>query len=304
MGALFARVGRHHDPLLLGAAVALTLLGILTMGDFGNPDGFAVRQTLWLAIGLAFYLIAARQDFSFLSRTPVVITLYILSLLALVAVLFMPAIQGARSWFPLGPFALQPAEFVKLTVIIVLAKYFSRRHVEIANFRHILVSGIYVAVPMLLILLQPDFGTAIIYGLVWLSVVLVSGIKKEHLAAILVLAACAGSVLWFFGFESYQRERIITFLNPTEDIRGAGYNAYQSMVAVGSGELFGKGVGYGTQSKLKFLPEYESDFICGRVGISWRHSRHFAVRDSPVAHHDHCLAGEQKPGKRAQIFGA
>lgn len=269
MQGFFAGITRSHDLLLLGAAVALSLLGILTMGDFGDPEGFAARQTLWLVLALGAYVLVARQDLSFLSRTSVVITLYGLALAALVAVLFMPAIQGARSWFSIGPFALQPSEFAKLVLVVVLAKYFSRRHVEIANARHIIVSGAYVAVPMLLVLLQPDFGTAIIYGLLWLAVVLVSGIRKEHLALILALAALAGSALWFFGFEEYQRERIVTFLNPTADIRGAGYNAYQSMVAVGSGELFGKGVGYGTQSKLKFLPEYETDFIFAAYAEEW-----------------------------------
>jgi rod shape determining protein RodA len=168
----------------------------------------------------------------------------------------------------LGPFALQPAEFVKLGLIIVLAKYFSRRHIEIANFRHIATSGAYAAVLFFLVALQPDFGSAIIVGLIWLGMVLVSGISRVHLFGVIIGAVVVFAGLWFFGFEEYQKERIVSFITPT-DLLGAGYNAYQAEVAVGSGELVGKGVGYGTQSKLRFLPEYQSDFIFAAYSEEW-----------------------------------
>ena len=169
--------------------------------------------------------------------------------------------KGAQSWFNLGAFAFQPVDFVKLVLILLLAKYFLRRHIEIANVRHILTSGFYTFILFLLVFLQPDFGSAIIIFLIWLAMVLVSGISKKHLLAVFLSVLIAFGGLWFFAFKDYQKQRIISFIHPLTDLSGAGYNAYQSTIAVGSGEIFGKGVGLGSQSKLKFLPEYETDFI-------------------------------------------
>jgi rod shape determining protein RodA len=122
---------------------------------------------------------------------------------------------------------------------------------------------------MLLVLLQPDLGTAVILWCLWFGLVLVSGIPKKHLAAVLVLGLAAAALLWTFGLHDYQRTRIMTFVNPAADIHGSGYNAYQATIAVGSGELFGKGIGYGTQSKLRFLPQYETDFIFAAYAEEW-----------------------------------
>jgi rod shape determining protein RodA len=150
-----------------------------------------------------------------------------------------------------------------------LAKYFSRRHIEIANIRHIIVSGVYAFVFFFLVLLHPDLGSAIIMFLIWLGMVLVSGLSKKHLFALIALVVVGFSLLWFFGFRDYQKERIVNFIHPLSDIQGTGYNAYQSEIAVGSGGLFGKGVGYGTQSRLKFLPEYQTDFIFAAFSEEW-----------------------------------
>jgi rod shape determining protein RodA len=140
---------------------------------------------------------------------------------------------------------------------------------EIGDFRHVLVSGLYAGIPILLVLVQPDLGTAAILGAVWFGMILVSGISKKHLALILLVGVIAGAILWFFALRDYQRERIVSFINPAADIRGSGYNAYQATIAVGSGELMGKGIGYGTQSKLRFLPEYETDFIFAAFAEEW-----------------------------------
>ena len=120
-----------------------------------------------------------------------------------------------------------------------------------------------------LVALQPYFGSAIIIGLIWLGMVLVSGLSRKHLFLVLALGIIAFGALWLFGFEDYQKQRIMTFLHPLADIHGAGYNAYQSTVAVGSGEILGKGIGYGTQSKLRFLPEYQTDFIFAAYAEEW-----------------------------------
>ena len=158
---------------------------------------------------------------------------------------------------------------MKLALILVLAKYFSRRHIEIANVRHILISGFYALIPFVLILRQPDFGSAVIIFSIWLGMIIVSGVSKKHLLAVLGLGAVAFSILWLFVFTPIQQTRIVSFLHPLEDIRGAGYNAFQSTIAVGSGQILGKGVGYGTQSRLKFLPEYQTDFIFAAFAEEW-----------------------------------
>src|SRR5690606_7584447 len=147
--------------------------------------------------------------------------------------------------------------------------YFSKRHVLIGDFRYILVSGIYALVIFGLLFIQPDFGSAIIIFFVWFGMVPVAGIRLRHLALVFTLGALAFGGLRQFGFQDYQKERILTFLNPLADVEGAGYNAYQSTIAVGSGQIWGKGVGYGTQSKLEFLPEYETDFIFAAFAEEW-----------------------------------
>ena len=261
---------RGIDWLAFGVALALALLGALTMNSFQAQDPFFLRQILWISIGVAVFFIASGVDWRFLRRGGVAATLFFAVLIPLVVLVVAgTATKGAKSWFDLGGFALQPVEFVKLALIIALAKYFSRRHIEIANIRHILISGAYAAIVFVLVALQPDFGSAIIISLIWLGMVLLSGISRRHLFTVIAVGAVAFSGLWLFGFQDYQKTRILTFLHPLADIRGAGYNAYQSTVAVGSGELLGKGIGYGTQSKLRFLPEYQTDFVFAAFAEEW-----------------------------------
>ena len=249
---------------------ALSLLGILTMHTFGQGASLAPRQLLWLAIATLVYLTLVHIDVRFIRRTSVVLVLYGLSvvLLALVLIVAHP-IMGARAWFSFGPISFQPADLAKLALVALLAKYLSRRHVEIGDWRHVLVTGAYGGVLAFLILMEPDLGNTIIFGTLWLGVMLVSGINKRHLTIILLLGVLASVLLWYGGLEPYQRTRILSFVNPAGDIQGAGYNAYQAKIAVGSGELLGKGVGYGTQSKLRFLPEYQTDFIFAAFAEEW-----------------------------------
>ncbi len=258
------------DWTLLLPALTISLLGILTISTFGEGASFAPRQMLWLAISLCVYLGMSKLDMSFIRRTPVVMAMYALALALLASLLlFADPVQGARAWFSFGPISFQPADFAKLTLIALLAKYLSRRHVEIGDFRHIIVSGIYSLALILLILVEPDMGNAIILGTIWLGMMLVSGISKKHLIILGLIGLVVASLLWFEGLKPYQRTRIISFVNPAADIQGSGYNAYQAKIAVGSGELFGKGIGYGTQSKLRFLPEYQTDFIFAAFAEEW-----------------------------------
>lgn len=269
-GSIFPDTKTRIDWTAFFTALALSCLGLLTMSTFSAGDPLFFRQAVWIAAGTAVFFAAAAIDWRFLRHGVAAAGLFAALIAALVALFLLGTVfQGARSWFDLGAFAVQPAEFVKLALIVALAKYFSRRHIEIRHIRHILVSGVYAAVVFVLVALQPDFGSAIIIALLWLGMVLFSGISRKHLVATLMLGLAAFGGLWFFGFEDYQKQRVLTFLNPFADIHGAGYNAYQSTVAVGSGELLGKGIGYGTQSKLRFLPEYQTDFIFAAFAEEW-----------------------------------
>lgn len=258
------------DWTLLLPAVAIALVGILTISTFGVEHSLAPRQLLFLGIAVVLYFACATLDMRFIRRTSVVMVLYAAAFLLLALLLLVAdPIQGARAWFSVGPVSFQPADFAKLALIVLLAKYLSRRHVEIGDFRHILVSGGYAFLLIALIVVEPDMGNTIIFCLLWLGLMLVSGISKKHLALLGILGVLIASLVWFEGLKPYQRERIVSFINPAADIHGSGYSAYQAKVAVGSGELFGKGIGYGTQSKLRFLPEYQTDFIFAAFAEEW-----------------------------------
>lgn len=261
------------DWWLFFSLVPIVAFGLVAMNSFINEvgdSGFFTRQLMWASIGFLLIIILSRIDFRFLRRTPVVTIVYLGAVSLLLAVFaFGYAAKGSKSWISLGGFSIQPADFAKLALIIVLAKYFSRRHVEIRYIRHIIVSGAYAFILFFLVALQPDFGSALTLFCIWLGMVLVSGISKKHLLIVFMTGIVVFAGLWNFGFKNYQKERILTFLHPLADIRGSGYNAYQSVIAVGSGEVLGKGVGYGTQSRLSFLPEYETDFIFAAFAEEW-----------------------------------
>lgn len=256
---------------LLASALILSFLGVLTMHPFGGDvPSLAPRQLVWIGLGTLAYIICAVADMHVIRRTPVIVAGYIAAVGLLIALLlFAPSVQGAKSWFSLGPFSFQPADVAKIVLIAFFAKYFSRRHLEIQQIRHLILAGAYALVIIGLVLIQPDLGTAAIMITICFGMVLVSGISKKHLLIVAMLGVVAAAGLWFFGLHDYQRTRIVAFLNPAADIRGAGYNAYQAVVAAGSGEWFGKGIGYGTQSKLRFLPEYETDFIFAAFAEEW-----------------------------------
>lgn len=265
-----ARIFGHVDWFLLAAALSVSLLGLLTMHSFPGENAFFERQMVWIALALIVFFAASLPEYRFLRRTPVVVALYSGVLLLLSLVLFFgTVVKGAQERFDLGLFFAQPSEPAKVALVVLLAKYFSRRHIEIARIRHILVSGAYAALIAALVFFQPDFGSAIIVASIWLGVVLVAGISWKHLAVLFVSVTLVVGALWQFALLPYQKERIVAFLHPLSDLQGAGYNAYQAAVAVGSGEVMGKGVGYGTQSKLQFLPEYETDFIFAAYAEEW-----------------------------------
>ncbi len=258
------------DYLLLLGIFPLLVASLTTLNSFTGQSQLFTRQLSWMIASILVFFGLSFLDFRFMRKTGPVVFLYLLSIFFL-CVLFLlgSKVNGAKSWFSLGGFSFQPVDLAKFSLIFVLAKYFSKRHVEIANIKHIIISGIYAFIIFFIVLLQPDFGSAIVIFCIWFGMVLFSGISKKHLMTVFVGGTVAFLLLWNFGFHEYQKQRILNFIHPLADIRGSGYNAYQSMVAVGSGGLLGKGIGFGTQSRLNFLPEYETDFVFAAFSEEW-----------------------------------
>ncbi len=264
---------RRIDWLLLLFILPILSAGLVTMKSFvpgSSEENFFGRQLIWIGVSLVIFFIFSFIDFRFLKRTDILVSLFVFfSFLLLLLFVLGHASHGARSWFSLGFFSFQPSDMMKLVVILILAKYFSRRHVEIRNLKHIFISGLYALIPFLLVFFHPDFGSAIIIFFIWFGMTLVSGISKRHLAIVGAGGLIVFFVLWTSVFAPYQKARIVNFLNPLANIHGSGYNALQSTIAVGSGQVLGKGLGFGTQSRLKFLPEYQTDFVFAAFSEEW-----------------------------------
>lgn len=260
----------HIDWWLFLSIIPVLAAGLVTMHSFTDDSSFAIHQIIVIAFSISVFFVLSFIDARLLRSTSVSVTLFLVTTGLLSALFVLGKVShGAQSWFNFGLFSFQPSDFAKIVLVIILAKYFSRRHIEIANVRHILVSGFYAFLFFILVLVHPDLGSAMIIALIWLGMIMVSGVSKKHLLSMIILALVSFALLWSFAFKEYQKDRIRNFIDPLSDIRGAGYNAYQSTIAVGSGTFWGKGVGYGTQSRLKFLPEYQTDFIFAAFAEEW-----------------------------------
>lgn len=254
----------------IASAFFISIAGLLTMSGLSLNDPYFVKQGSWIILSFVSCVFFSRMDYHFLRETKVVTTLYVLSLLLLVSVfIFGKVSKGAQSWFSVLGISFQPSDLVKLVLIIVLAKYLSKRHKEIAYFKHILITFFYLSLPFILVVMQPDLGSALVLCSIWFGLLLFSGISRRHIFLVFGSTLLIFTLAWGFLFKPYQKARIINFVHPLSDIRGTGYNAHQSIIAVGSGGLFGKGIGYGTQSRLEFLPEYKTDFIFAAYSEEW-----------------------------------
>lgn len=251
----------------------LLIFGLLSLFSLSgvSPFHFFQRQLIWTLVGILALFLASLVDFRvFRTQSAAVFAFYVFSVFLLVLVLAGSfAVRGVEAWLKFGSVFLQPVELVKLALVILLAKFFSKRHIEIYRLQHLLVSGIYLAIPAGLVLAQPDLGSAIILVAIWVAVVVFSGMKLRHFILLIALFSLVTWGAWNFTLEPYQKARITTFLNPYSDPRGAGYQMIQSMIAVGSGQIWGKGLGYGSQTHLHFLPEAETDFIFAAFAEEW-----------------------------------
>lgn len=232
-----------------------------TYSSQGSEAQFWKLQLIWFGVGILVSSAAYFVHYRVLERFAY--AAYAANLLLLVAVLIVgKSVLGAKRWLGFGAISIQPSEFMKITIAWTLAKYFHddqfRDHYDLKN---LLIPVLLVLIPVLLVMAQPDLGTAMIILAVSVSVILFVKVSPRLLIGVAVLATILLPVAYKFVLKDYQRQRIITFINPQSDPRGAGYNSIQSMIAVGSGQFLGKGYKKGSQSQLNFLPEHHTDFI-------------------------------------------
>ena len=255
---------------LLVAALALVVLGLLTVHSASAEMkiDYLPRQAIFASVGFLLMLIAFSIDHRVLLG--LALPLYLLSLAALVAVLVVGIkAGGARSWLGFGNWRLQPSEFAKLATALLLARYLETANQRFLQLSQIAVACLIVAVPMGLVVVEPDFGGAAMFAPMLVGALLVAGVRLRIMVAALLIACALGGLVWSFGLQPYQRDRVLTFLQPERDPLGKGYQLRQSKIAVGSGELVGKGYMQGTQSQLRFLPARHTDFIFAVLAEEW-----------------------------------
>jgi rod shape determining protein RodA len=266
------RLVQNFDWVLLGLVVIICATGIVNLYSAGYNRGegtpLYVKQLYWLAVGLGVMCVTLTYDYRHLEKLSYPI--YILSILLLLAVMFGgKVVSGSRRWLPLGPLAFQPAELAKIAIILAMATYFNRRvRMEAMRLKDLIIPGLLVLIPVALIIKQPDLGSGMLVALVAASMILFVGVQWRTLMGCGLTLVLLSPVIWHF-LKDYQRQRVLTFLDPEKDPLGAGYHILQSMIAVGSGQFWGKGFLQGTQSQLYFLPEQHTDFVFSVFAEEW-----------------------------------
>lgn len=274
----FARI-RAFDWVLFIAVCILMSLGLAAMYSIGlgkDSQDFTFLQKQLTILGIGIIPFIAISAFNYRKLANYSTFVYIASMVVLAAVLiFGDTIRGTRGWFHLMGFSFQPSEIAKIALVLILAWYFNKYTRQLGQFRHIIVSSVLAAIPVGLVALQPDFGTAAILFTVWLGMILISGIPKRYLVSIGIILLIGTTCAWLFLFKDYQKDRILAFVKPSSDQLGRSYNVRQAIIAIGSGGIWGQGIGSGSQSHLKFLPENQTDFIfavvaeeMGLVGVT------------------------------------
>jgi len=235
-------------------------------GDFLNFE----KQVIFFSIGLSLMVAASFFDYRILrNNSYLILILYGICLLLLFGLYFFaPIIRGTRGWYKVGLLSLDPNEPTKIVLLVLLAKYFSMRHVEMYKFRHIVFSGLYVFFPALLIFLKPDLGGAAVLLLVWLGILLISGIKIRHFLILSLCFVLLATLAWTLALKDYQKQRITAFIFPY-DYLGASWSQNQTKISIGSGQILGEGFAKGSQVQYGFLPEPHTDFIFSVIAEEW-----------------------------------
>jgi len=264
---------RKLDWILIGAVLLVVVFGLagiysasLAKADFSNFH----KQLVFFAIGFSLMVVISFFDYRIFRNNPYLILILYFICLALLAGLhfFAPVIRGTRGWYQVGFLTIDPIETMKIVLIILLAKYFSMRHVEMYKFKHILLSGFYVALPALLIFIKPDLGGTMVFVFMWLGILMVSGIKIKHFLVLLLCFLLVAGFSWQFLLKDYQKARIVSFIFPY-DVLGGSWSQTQTKVSIGSGQWFGQGLGKGSQVQYGFLPEPHTDFIFSVIAEEW-----------------------------------
>lgn len=260
----FARFIKNFDWIIFTAAILLlgfsvAIIFSTTFSMTGNANE-ALQQLGYAVIGIIALFALARIDYrSYKSYSAV---LYIITLLLLISVHFVGTTTlGATRWIKIGFFQFQPSELAKIFMIIILAKFFAEHTDDIYKLKTVLKSIVFVGIPTILVMLQPDLGTALTFIVIWASMIFVSNAKKIYLGAIALIGVILAPIVYQFFLHDYQKQRIVTFLNPSADPMGSGWNVNQAMIAIGSGQWFGRGLGHGPQSQLNFVPFKHTDFV-------------------------------------------
>ena len=256
---------KNFDWLILASVILLIAFSLVEIYSVAlGQEKFSLlnfkKQFFFAGIGIfLLFLFAFIDSYSLKSFSRYFYILAVLSLLAVL--LFGSTFKGTKGWFNIFGFGLQPVEFVKIILILFLSNFFSGLATKIKTSHHFFVSAASAGLLIFLVLMQPDFGSALILVAIWLIIIIAAGFPKKYLFIIAVSGVIAFTIAWFFLFKTYQRERVMTFMDPGANSLESGYNISQAMIAVGSGGITGKGVGFGSQSQLKFLPEAQNDFI-------------------------------------------
>jgi len=262
---------KNFDFTLLFVTLAIIAYGcaMIYSAERGGRDGagFVERQILWAIFGLISAGAIASIDHSIYQRY--VGKIYIVNLLMLMAVLVVgDSSKGAQRWIGYGAFRIQPSEFAKVILVVALAMFLVKRRENIRSFKTFVHSLLYLGIPLLLIFKQPDLGTSLVLLSVWISMVFIMGTDIKNILLFCAVGLVLGLVVWNTPgiMKDYQKQRVITFINPAADPLGSGYHVTQSRIAIGSGQMFGKGFLKGTQRGLSFIPEQHTDFIFTVVG--------------------------------------
>lgn len=258
---------KNTEWSILICTIILISIGLLALYSASKSSelGDLKKQILWVIISIPVLIITTLVDYKIIAKLS--IGFYILSIILLIAVLLTSAINGATSWFNIGTISIQPAELAKIAVVLFLANIMSKMSKEEINkpIKLAMILGI-VLLPVVLIVLQPDYGTAMAYIVATVVMLYVSGIKKRYIITAFLLVIIAVPILYFFVLPEHAKLRIDVYLNPYLDPRGAGYNIIQSKLAIGAGKLFGQGWMKGTQTHLGFLYPKTTDFIFAVIG--------------------------------------
>lgn len=251
-------LGSINLPISL---ISLLLISIGVLVVYSSSKELAIQQLIFTTVGIFFFFLVSQIELQSIKN--LIKPLYIFILIMLVAVLILGfETRGSLRWIPLGIFNIQPSEFAKPILILMLAKFWSDRR---ATWLNILKSLLWVAPFFILVFRQPDLGSALTLIAIWLGMLFVSHVSVKKMLILGVIALIIIPASWLF-LHDYQKARVLSFIAPESDPLGRGYNVIQSTIAVGSGELLGRGLGMGTQSRLQFLPEFRTDFIFASIG--------------------------------------